>query len=175
VRKKKMVTKNKLNSIKGLKVCITGSLSRPRKEYQQLIIKASGEFVDEVSKSTDILVTNEPNSGSSKLKKAKEYGTKIISENELDYLLVSTPSDPVKESEALFMQIDEICQNIIDNADEMSSREIKKDIKKADKLRDKLIDIYNNNIGLVKDVWFLDAGSAIRDAKEMIEDEDDDY
>jgi hypothetical protein len=73
------------------------------------------------------------------------------------------------------MQIDEICQNIIDNADEMSSREIKKDIKKADKLRDKLIDVYNNNIGLVKDVWFLDAGSAIRDAKEMIEDEDDDY
>jgi BRCT domain type II-containing protein len=170
-----MANENKLNSIIGLKVCITGSLSRPRKDYQQLIIKAGGEFVDEVSKSTDILVTNEPKSGSSKLKKAKDFGTKIISENELIYLLGSTPSDPVKESEALFLQIDEICQNIIENGDEMSMREIKKDIKKADKLRDKLLVIYNNNTGLVKDVWFLDAGSAIRDAKEMIEDEDYDY
>ncbi len=71
----------------GLKICITGSLSRARKEYEDLILKNGGTPVDDVSKTTSILVTNDPNAGSSKLKNASKFGTKVINEAELRKLL----------------------------------------------------------------------------------------
>ena len=74
----------------GLKICITGSLSRARKEYEDLIVQAGGTPVDDVSKTTSILVTNDPNAGSSKLKNATKFGTKVISEAELVILLAQS-------------------------------------------------------------------------------------
>jgi DNA ligase (NAD+) len=71
----------------GMKICITGTLSRPRKEYEDLISAVGGEFVEEVTKTTNLLVTNDPNSGSSKLKNAAKYGTKIVNEENLMTLL----------------------------------------------------------------------------------------
>ncbi len=81
--------KPNLNNSKllGLKICITGTLSRPRKEFESMLIQAGGELVDEVTKTTNLLVTNDPNSGSSKLKNAMKYATKIMSEAELLKLL----------------------------------------------------------------------------------------
>jgi DNA ligase (NAD+) len=71
----------------GMKICLTGTLSRPRKEYEDLISAVGGEFVEEVTKTTNLLVTNDPNSGSSKLKNAAKYGTKIVNEENLMTLL----------------------------------------------------------------------------------------
>jgi DNA ligase (NAD+) len=73
--------------LSGLKICITGTLSRPRKEYETLIVQAGGTPVDDVSKTTNILVTNDPNAGSSKLKNAVKFSVRIISEVELKNLL----------------------------------------------------------------------------------------
>jgi NAD-dependent DNA ligase len=73
--------------LSGLKICITGTLSRPRKEYESLIVQAGGTPVDDVSKTTNILVTNDPNAGSSKLKNAVKFSVRIISEVELKNLL----------------------------------------------------------------------------------------
>jgi NAD-dependent DNA ligase len=74
-------------SVKGLKICITGALSKPRKEYEKAILAAGGELAEDVTKNTNILVTNDPNAGSSKLKNAAKHGTKVISEAELTKLL----------------------------------------------------------------------------------------
>jgi len=70
-----------------MNICITGTLSKPRKEFESLIIQAVGQLTDDVMKNTNILVTNDPHAGSSKLKNAAKHGTKVISEADLIKLL----------------------------------------------------------------------------------------
>ncbi len=65
------------------KICITGSLSEKRSVIESKIRDASGIVVSSVTKNTDILVTNDQTSGSSKLKKAQSLGILIITEKEL--------------------------------------------------------------------------------------------
>lgn len=67
----------------GMTFVITGALSRPRKEIEDLIKKSGGRMGSSVSKATSVLVTNETDSTSSKMVKAKELGLKIWSEAEL--------------------------------------------------------------------------------------------
>lgn len=71
------------------KICITGSLSEKRSVIEGKIRDASGVVVSSVSKNTDILVTNDQASGSSKLKKAKDLGILIITEEELINMISS--------------------------------------------------------------------------------------
>ena len=61
--------------------CVTGSLSKPRKEIQELIKSAGGKVVGSVSKSLDILVAGEK--AGSKLTKAQGFGIAVWSEEEL--------------------------------------------------------------------------------------------
>ena len=85
-----LATKNEVyeNSlVKGFSFCITGALSLPRKEYENLIEKNGGKNVSSVTSKTSYLVTNDTTSGSSKNKKAQELGVRIISEDELKELL----------------------------------------------------------------------------------------
>ena len=63
-------------------ICFTGALSISRSEATKLAINAGFEVKNGVSKGLTYLVTNTPNSGSSKNKKAKELGTKVITEDE---------------------------------------------------------------------------------------------
>ena len=63
-------------------VCFTGALSIPRSQATKLAIDAGFEVKGGVSKGLTYLVTNTPNSGSSKNKKAQQLGTKVISEDE---------------------------------------------------------------------------------------------
>lgn len=71
------------NAITGKTVCLTGTLSRSRKHYEDLI-KASGGFIGgSVGKKTHILVAANPESNSSKMKKAGVLGVEIIGEDEL--------------------------------------------------------------------------------------------
>ena len=82
-----MNQETKKTGVAGLKICITGTLSKPRKDYEKAIVNAGGECADDVTKNTSILVTNDSNSGSSKLKNASKHGVKVISELDLIALL----------------------------------------------------------------------------------------
>jgi DNA ligase (NAD+) len=67
----------------GMQIVITGALSKPRKEVESLIKAAGGKLSSAVSGATSVLVTNEQDSGSSKMKKARELGVPVWSEAEL--------------------------------------------------------------------------------------------
>ena len=71
------------SSISGLHICVTGSLDGfSRKEIAD-VIKSKGAFFDSsVTGNTDILITNDTSSGSSKLKKAEKLGVRIMSEKD---------------------------------------------------------------------------------------------
>lgn len=68
--------------LSGLTFCITGPLSRPRKEIEKDIEDNGGKVHSSVSQSLSFLITNETESDSSKFKDAKKFGIKMISENE---------------------------------------------------------------------------------------------
>lgn len=74
-------------AIAGHSFVVTGTLeSWKRDEISQVIISAGGRISSSVSKKTDyLLIGSEP--GDSKLKKAQELGTKILTESEFKALL----------------------------------------------------------------------------------------
>lgn len=79
----------KKSNITGKKFVVTGSLSSMgRDEVAERIRSKGGVFQSSVGKDTDYLTAGE-NVGSSKLEKAKKYGTQIIDEKELLKLLNS--------------------------------------------------------------------------------------
>lgn len=69
----------------GQTFVITGTLSRPREYFKEIILNAGGKVSDSVSAKTAYLLAGE-NAGS-KLKKAEKLGTKILSEEEFYKLL----------------------------------------------------------------------------------------
>ncbi len=66
----------------GKEIALTGAGDRPRPMIIEMI-ESRGGTVKSVSKTTDILVAADPNSGTEKTKKAREYGTQVISYQEL--------------------------------------------------------------------------------------------
>lgn len=62
-------------------IAVTGSLSIPRKEFEAKL-NAKGYGITDNMKKAEFLVTNDPNSRSSKNKKAKELGLYILTEDE---------------------------------------------------------------------------------------------
>jgi DNA ligase (NAD+) len=70
-------------NLKGSSFCITGALSKPRKEVEKEIEAAGGEVKSSVGKGLSYLVTEDSSSGSAKAEKAKKYGTIIINEKQL--------------------------------------------------------------------------------------------
>lgn len=81
--KKEGISKMNNKFINSKRFAVTGSLSQfsNRKELQE-IIETNGGIFGGMSKTTDYLITNTPNSGTAKNKKAAEYGTKLITEEE---------------------------------------------------------------------------------------------
>ena len=72
------------NSLEGLRICVTGKLvNYTRNQIEEFIKEHGGKMDKSVTPNTDILVTNDQTTGTSKLKNAFEYGTKIINEEEL--------------------------------------------------------------------------------------------
>jgi DNA ligase (NAD+) len=71
----------------GKTFCITGTLSRPRKELQGLIEQQGGRMLASVTRGLDYLVIADPASTSSKAVKARRYGTQLLGEAELMALL----------------------------------------------------------------------------------------
>lgn len=72
------------SKLSGKSFCFTGSLETMTREQAEDLVTKNGGKVLGVSKKLSYLVTNEPNSGSLKNKKAQELGIKII--NELEFL-----------------------------------------------------------------------------------------
>ena len=71
-------------ALRGLHVCVTGKLDHFSRKQIEDFLKQNGAIADSsVTKKTDLLVTNDQSSGSSKLKNAAKFGTRIISEQEL--------------------------------------------------------------------------------------------
>ncbi len=73
------------NQLEGQIFVITGTLSRPREYFKDMILSAGGKVTDSVSAKTTCLLAGE-NAGS-KLKKAEKLGTKVITEKEFYDLL----------------------------------------------------------------------------------------
>lgn len=69
--------------LSGKILVITGALSRPRAEVEKAIKSAGGKMGSAVSKTTFAVVTDDPDSGSSKMKKAAELGVTVWSEKDL--------------------------------------------------------------------------------------------
>lgn len=71
--------------IKGKTIVITGDVKQftNRNAFKAWVEEHGGKLTGSVSKNTDFLVTNTPNSGTSKNKKAQELGVRIITEQEI--------------------------------------------------------------------------------------------
>lgn len=76
-------------SLEGRTFVITGSLEHyaNRKDLKAEIEAEGGKVAGSVSAKTDYLITNDPNSGSSKNRTARELGVAIITENEIRSML----------------------------------------------------------------------------------------
>jgi len=71
----------------GKTFCITGATSVPRNKLESIIEENGGIVKDSVGSSTDYLITNETNSNTSKMQKAKKYNVTIIDEAGFQSLL----------------------------------------------------------------------------------------
>ena len=76
--------KEQNNKFNGKKFCITGKLNKflNRDQLVSDIENKGGKVTSSVTSSTDFLITNNKDSGSSKNKKANEFNVSIISEEE---------------------------------------------------------------------------------------------
>jgi DNA ligase (NAD+) len=80
-------TQDKNNPDKIMSFALTGTMSMPRTFYESLIESAGHKIAKSVSKKTDYLVIADINSQSSKAKKARELGIKLISPEDLTSIL----------------------------------------------------------------------------------------
>lgn len=74
------VTVNAADEKQG--VCVTGKLSVPRKEFEEFLNDNGYELMSSVSKNTKILITDNPDSGSSKNIQADKLGIPKMTEEE---------------------------------------------------------------------------------------------
>jgi DNA ligase (NAD+) len=69
----------------GIRIVITGALSRPRDHFVERLEAAGGTFTSSVSKSTDYVLAGED--AGSKLQRARELGVSVIDEAAFEELL----------------------------------------------------------------------------------------
>lgn len=87
IKEKDWNSNNEEKEIKGT-FCVTGKLEKMKRNDLVKFAEEKGwQFIGTVNKDCQYLVTNVPNSGSSKNKKAQELGTKLVTENEFYELL----------------------------------------------------------------------------------------
>lgn len=93
---------NSGGKLTGQSFCFTGEMSQPRSFFQGLVTKYGGKSDSTVTKTTTYLVCNE-NKGSSKSRKAEQYGVKIINEQQfLDLAGEVIPQKPKLVTKSLF-------------------------------------------------------------------------
>lgn len=77
----------KKTSGKSYTFVITGKLSKSRSYFEELIKSKGSKVAGSISKNTDFLLCEDANSMSTKAKKARELGIKVLSEEELQSVL----------------------------------------------------------------------------------------
>ena len=78
----------------GASFCVTGVLSRKREDIHAELRAAGARVDDGVKKDTTYLVAGDK-TGKSKLDQAKKYGTRVITEPEMEGLLRGVPLPPI--------------------------------------------------------------------------------
>jgi DNA ligase (NAD+) len=78
-------TKKERGPLDGLTIVVTGTLSRPRNEIEDLIERLGGHAAGSVSKKTSYVLAG--GEAGSKLDKAKALGVKVLSEKEFNNLV----------------------------------------------------------------------------------------
>lgn len=68
-------------TMSGMSFCFTGSMSKGRKELEEMVLERGGEIRSSVSKDLSYLVVDDTESSSSKNQKAKQLGVNRISES----------------------------------------------------------------------------------------------
>lgn len=79
--RQEQVTSSQITTDTLINAVVTGSLSIPRKQFQEMYSEKGIKFQSDVSSTTNVLVCNSPSS-SSKSKKAKQFGIPIMTEEE---------------------------------------------------------------------------------------------
>ena len=75
----------------GKSICVTGKLEHfTRDSINAKILELGAKVASGVSAKTDYLITNTPDSGSSKNVNAKKFGTTIITEEEFLQMINTT-------------------------------------------------------------------------------------
>ena len=77
-----MIIEEKENAATKGTVVITGKLSMSKDSFKEIIENAGYCYSDNITKDTTILIADNVNGNSSKLRKAREKGIKIITEDE---------------------------------------------------------------------------------------------
>ena len=89
--------------MRGLSFCFTGELKSMKRGEAEEKIKALGaQSKSSVVKGLSYLVTNDPSSGSSKNKKARELGIPVIGEDEFFALISRPPKTAAPKQGELF-------------------------------------------------------------------------
>ena len=83
-------------ALSGKSFCFTGALSKPRKEYEDMVEQHGGSVLAGVTKELNYLIMADPSSGSSKAEKARKYGTECIDEAAFLAIIASAASTPKK-------------------------------------------------------------------------------
>ncbi len=87
----------KSNQLKGMVFCFTGKAPKPRTEMTAMAIAAGGSVTKSVTLSTTTLVIVDPNSKSTKARKARSMGLDLITPEEF-FELCGNPV-PIDEDE----------------------------------------------------------------------------
>ncbi len=83
--------------LRGRSFCFTGALSTmTRAQAQDLVREAGGQVTSSVTRTLTYLVTNDPESGSSKNAKARGLGVRIISEEDFVELVQRSEATPTE-------------------------------------------------------------------------------
>ncbi len=77
--------KRERGPLDGLTIVVTGTLSKPRNEIEELIERLGGHAAGSVSKKTSYVLAGEE--AGSKLEKARALGVKVINEEEFDKMI----------------------------------------------------------------------------------------
>jgi DNA ligase (NAD+) len=78
-------TKKERGPLDGLTIVVTGTLSKPRNEIEELIERLGGHAAGSVSKKTNYVLAGEE--AGSKLEKARTLGVKVINEEEFNKMV----------------------------------------------------------------------------------------
>ncbi|MCW5803723.1 MAG: NAD-dependent DNA ligase LigA [Deltaproteobacteria bacterium] len=94
------VTRATGGPLTGKTFCFTGALSRPRKDFEQLVEERGGTLLSGVTKDLHYLVMADPGSGSSKAQKARQYGTQCLDEAGFQALIDAADAAPPTKTPA---------------------------------------------------------------------------